>query len=404
MFITETITVTELTTRIKQSLEENFSQVSVIGEISNFRSHISGHWYFSIKDSNSVLSCTMWKGYNNYVFFTPQDGMKVVVNGKVTVYPPKGNYQLDVRSIKPAGEGELQAAFELLKQKLAAEGLFDVEHKKPITRFPEKIGIITAPDSAALNDMISIAERRYPLVELVIAPAKVQGNGAAESIVQAIRLLNKRNDINVIIIARGGGSIEDLWAFNEEIVAREIFKSKIPVISGVGHEIDYTITDFVADFRAPTPSAAMEIATPELEDIISYLENFIGESSQTIFEKSLKLKRNLFRVLGSYGFRLPMDLVRRKSQYLDNLTSRVIRDFDNNIKLRIGKINLLTKMIENHDIEKTLKKGFALVKQDSKFVTRSSKFNPENPAVLKFYDGELTVFSRPKRGWIPKKK
>ncbi|HEX9739403.1 MAG TPA: exodeoxyribonuclease VII large subunit, partial [Ignavibacteriaceae bacterium] len=161
---------------------------------------------------------------------------------------------------------------------------------------------------------------------------------------------------------------------------------------------------FVADFRAPTPSVAMEIATPELEDIISYLENFIGESSQTIFEKSLKLKRNLFRVLGSYGFRLPMDLVRRKSQYLDNLASRVIRDFDNNIKLRIGKINLLTKMIENHDIEKTLKKGFALVKQDSKFVTRSSKFNPENPAVLKFYDGELTVFSRPKRGWIPKKK
>ena len=404
MFITETITVTELTTRIKQSLEENFSQVSVIGEISNFRSHISGHWYFSIKDSNAVFSCTMWKGYNNYVFFTPQDGMKVVVNGKVTVYPPKGNYQLDVRSIKPSGEGELQAAFELLKQKLAAEGLFDVEYKKPITRFPEKIGIITAPDSAALNDMISIAERRYPLVELVIAPAKVQGNGAAESIVQAIRLLNKRNDINVIIIARGGGSIEDLWAFNEEIVAREIFKSKIPIISGVGHEIDYTITDFVADFRAPTPSAAMEIATPELEDIISYLENFIGESSQTIFEKSLKLKRNLFRVLGSYGFRLPMDLVRRKSQYLDNLTSRVIRDFDNNIKLRIGKINLLTKMIENHDIEKTLKKGFALVKQDSKFVTRSSKFNPENPAVLKFYDGELTVFSRPKPGWIPKKK
>jgi exodeoxyribonuclease VII large subunit len=404
MFITETITVTELTTRIKQSLEENFSQVSVSGEISNFRSHISGHWYFSIKDSNSVLSCTMWKGYNNYVFFTPQDGMKVVVNGKVTVYPPKGNYQLDVRSIKPAGEGELQAAFELLKQKLAAEGLFDVQYKKPIIRFPEKIGIITAPDSAALNDMISIAERRYPLVELVIAPAKVQGNGAAESIVQAIRLLNKRNDINVIIIARGGGSIEDLWAFNEEIVAREIFKSKIPVISGVGHEIDYTITDFVADFRAPTPSAAMEIATPELEDIISYLENFIGESSQTIFEKSLKLKRNLFRVLGSYGFRLPMDLVRRKSQYLDNLASRVIRDFDNNIKLRIGKINLLTKMIENHDIEKTLKKGFALVKQDSKFVTRSSKFNPENPAVLKFYDGELTVISRPKPGWIPKKK
>ncbi|HSP88156.1 MAG TPA: exodeoxyribonuclease VII large subunit, partial [Ignavibacteriaceae bacterium] len=245
----EILTVSEFTNQLKQTLEENFSFVSVIGEISNFKTHISGHWYFSVKDSNAVLYCTMWKGFNNFVFFTPQDGMKVVVNGKITIYPPKGNYQLDVRSMKPAGEGELQAAFELLKQKLSAEKFFDAEYKKPIPRFPEKIGIITAPDSAALKDMINIAERRYPLVELLISPAKVQGNGAAESIVQSIRQLNKREDVDLIIIARGGGSIEDLWAFNEEKVAREIFKSKIPVISGIGHEIDFTIADFVADLR-----------------------------------------------------------------------------------------------------------------------------------------------------------
>ena len=394
MFTPEILSVSELTNQIKQSLEENFSFVSVIGEISNFRQHISGHWYFSIKDSNAVLYCTMWKGFNNFVFFTPQDGMKVVVNGKVTLYPPKGNYQLDVRSMKPSGEGELQAAFELLKQKLSSEGLFNIEHKKPIPRFPEKIGIVTATDSAALKDMISIAQRRYPLAELLIAPAKVQGAGAAESIVHSLRLLNRRDDVDVIIVARGGGSIEDLWAFNEEIVVREIFKSKIPVISGVGHEIDFTIADFAADLRAPTPSAAMEIATPKKEDLISYLENFYESASNSVSDKCVELKRNLIRILSSYGFRLPLDMVRRKSQYLDNLSHKLIRGFDNNIKLRISKVNLLNRIIENNDIQKTLKKGFVLVKQDSKFVTRSTNFNSDNPAVLKFYDDELTVFKK----------
>ena len=394
MFTPEILTVSELTNQIKQSLEENFSYVSIIGEISNFRPHISGHWYFSLKDSNAVLYCTMWKGFNNFVFFTPQDGMKVIINGKVTVYPPKGNYQLDVRSMKPAGEGELQAAFELLKQKLSSEGLFDVEYKKPIPKFPEKIGIVAAIDSAALKDMISIAERRYPLTELLIAPAKVQGNGAAESIVQSIRLLNRRDDIDVIIVARGGGSIEDLWAFNEEIVAREIFKSKIPVISGVGHEIDFTIADFAADLRAPTPSSAMEIATPNIEDLVSYLQNFYQSASGSVSNKFIEMKRNFIRILNSYGFRVPLEQVRRKAKYLDNLSYKMIREFDNNIKLRIGKVNLLAKTIENHDIQKTLKKGFVLVKQDSKFVTRSTNFNPDNPAVLKFYDDELTVFKK----------
>src|SRR5690554_2032711 len=394
MFKPEILTVSQLTNQIKQSLEENFSYVSVLGEISNFKPHISGHWYFCIKDSNAIINCTMWRGYNNFVFFTPQDGMKVIVNGKITVYPPKGNYQLDVRSMKPSGEGELQQTFELLKQKLAAEGLFDNEFKKPLPRYPEKIGIITAPQSAALNDMISIAERRYPVAELVIAPAKVQGIGAAESITESIKLLNKRGDIDVIILARGGGSIEDLWAFNEEIVAREIFKSNVPVVSGVGHEIDFTIADFVADLRAPTPSAAMEIVTPKLTELIRFVENFNIISTRNISDKCFELKRNLVRLLNSYAFRIPGDLVRRKSQELDSLTSKIIRDFDNKIKLKMSRVSLLSKTVENHDIMKTLKKGFVLVKQDSKFVTRSSSFNSGTPAVLKFYDEELTVIQK----------
>ncbi len=394
MYQPEVLTVTDLTNQIKQSLEENFSYVSVIGEISNFKPHISGHWYFCVKDSDSILNCTMWRGFNSFVFFTPQNGMKIVVNGKVTVYPPKGNYQLDVRSMKPAGEGELQAAFEILKQKLSAEGLFNVEYKKQIPSFPGKIGIVTASDGAALKDMISIAKRRYPIVELIIAPSKVQGNGAAKSIVQSLKQLNKNNDIDVIIVARGGGSIEDLWAFNEEIVAREIFKSKIPVISGVGHEIDFTIADFVADLRAPTPSAAMEMATPKMENLISYIENFCLTASGSVTEKCSGLKKNFLKILNSYSFRLPGDIVKRKSLYLDNLTYKLVKEFDNTIKLKTGKVNLLAKMIENHNLQKTLKKGFILVKQDSKFVTRSSGFNPDNPAVLKFYDDEITVFKK----------
>src|SRR3989337_4521371 len=256
------LTVSELTKEIKQTLEDKFEQVSVQGEISNFKAHVSGHWYFSLKDANASISCAMWKGLNNYVFFTPQDGMKIIVSGRITVYPPRGSYQIDVRSMKPAGVGELQAAFEMLKRKLADEGLFDEIHKKPMPSFPQKIGIVTAKDGAAFQDMISVAERRFPLVELVISPARVQGSGAAESIVESLKLLNKQNDIDLIIVARGGGRIQDLWAFNEEIVAREIFASKIPIVTGIGHEVDFTISDFVADLRAPTPSAAMEIATP----------------------------------------------------------------------------------------------------------------------------------------------
>lgn len=394
MFFSEPVTVSELTNQIKQSLEENFSQVSVIGEISNFKHHISGHWYFNVKDSNAVLSCTMWRGYNSYVFFTPQDGMKVVLNGKITVYPPRGNYQLDVRSMKPAGAGELQAAFELLKQKLAAEGLFDEEHKKEIPHFPKRIGIVTAIDGAAFQDMISVAERRYPLAELVIAPAQVQGAGAAESIVGSIKMLNREKDIDVIILARGGGSIEDLWAFNEEIVARAIFDSENPVVSGVGHEIDFTISDFAADLRAPTPSAAMELVTPEIGDIISYLKDFEQRSTQHLVEFCSSSRSEIYDVLSSYGFRLPMDIVRSKSQYLDNIIYKILKHSDHLINKKVNKVSLLAKTIEGHDIQKTLKRGFALVKQDSKFVMRSAKFNPDKSAVLKFYDDEVTIIKK----------
>ena len=385
------LTVSELTKEIRDTLEESFDQISVVGEISNFKSHISGHWYFSLKDSDAVINCTMWKGFNQYVFFTPQDGMKIIVNGRLTVYPPRGSYQLDIRSMKPAGIGELQEAFEKLKKKLEVEGLFDERIKKTIPTFPKKIGVVTAIDGAAFRDLVSVAERRYPLAEIVISPSRVQGSGAAESIVKSIKLLNDYPGIDVIIVARGGGSIEDLWAFNEEIVARAIFKSKIPVISGVGHEVDFTISDYVADLRAPTPSVAMEIATPDITEIENFIDQFLLNSFTNIEELVETKKEEVVSLARSYGFRLPIDIINQKSQQVDICVNDIIKSIEKNSMMYKQKIQLLSKSLETYDVQGALKRGFVLVKQNSKFVKRASDFNKERKSLLKFYDGEVTT-------------
>lgn len=384
-------TVSELTQSIKFVLESAFENISVEGEISNFKSHVSGHWYFNLKDENAVINCTMWRGFNNYVFFTPQDGMKIIVSGRLTVYPPRGSYQIDVRSMKPAGEGELQAAFERLKQKLKSEGLFDSERKRAIPYFPGKIGIITAIDGAAIRDMISVAERRFPLVELIIVPTKVQGNGAAEDIVDSLNKLNKIKDIDVIIVARGGGSIEDLWAFNEEIVARAIYKSRIPVITGIGHEIDFTIADFVSDLRAPTPSVAMELATPDKQELKNAIEYFVQKMEESLIEKIQEYRQRIDDVVDSYMFRYPLEKVRNFYQKIDNLLYKISQQIDKKILLSEREIQKYFSIISSYDIEKTLKKGFTLIKQDDKFVTRKQMYLSSKPVTIKFYDGEIKL-------------
>ncbi len=385
------LSVSEITGLIKQTLEDNFSEVGVIGEISNFKAHVSGHWYFTLKDSNAQISCTMWRGVNNYVFFTPQDGMKVIIGGRVTVYPPRGNYQIDVRSMKPAGVGELQAAFEKLKQKLSDEGLFDVQFKKPIPKFPQKIGIVTAIDGAAFQDMKSIAARRYPLVELIIAKSKVQGDGAAADIAKNIKLLNQQKDIDLIIVGRGGGSLEDLWAFNEEVVARAIFDSKIPIISAVGHEIDYTISDFVADLRAATPSAAMELATPDKDELFAFINEFSYYFPEKMLEIISNYKEEISQSVSSYGFRLPQDLISSKSQQLDNLIYRFQNNFEGKLTSVKNRLQLLESKVESHNIENVLKKGFAIIKQDKNFVTRKKNLLHEKSFEIKFFDGEVKI-------------
>ncbi len=387
----ETLTVTELTGKIKQTIEENFSEVSVVGELSNFKAHVSGHWYFTLKDSAAQISCTMWKGMNSYVFFTPKDGMKIIATGRLTVYPPRGSYQIEVRSMKPAGVGELQKAFEELKRKLYEEGLFDESHKKKIPVFPQKIGIVTAIDGAALQDMINIAKRRYPLVELMVVPTKVQGEGSAREIVEGIKLLNKRKDVDVIIVGRGGGSLEDLWSFNEEIVARAIYNSVIPVISGVGHEVDFTIADFVSDLRAPTPSAAMEIATPEKSEITGFLNNFVTDAYQKLRQKKDNYVNRVSSFLKSYGFRIPYDLVRNKTQLLDNILSKLQLNIENKLNFEKNRLTLTEKLIESYNVEHVLRRGFTLVRQNGKLVSRSGYLAPKDEFNIQFYDKTIEV-------------
>lgn len=385
------LTVSQFTNEIKKILEENFQSVSLIGEISNFKPHVSGHWYFSLKDADAQISCTMWKGVNSSVFFTPKDGMKIVVTGKITVYPPRGNYQLDVRSMKPAGAGELQMNFEMLKEQLRKEGLFDRDAKKPLPFMPMKIGIATAIDGAAFRDMVSVAKRRFPLVELVVVPARVQGAGAAESIVDAIKILNQTPGIELIIIGRGGGSIEDLWAFNEEIVARAVYNSAIPVISAVGHEVDFTISDFVADVRAATPTAAMELATEDREDLKSQILNTVAFFGDTISAKLKDEKRRVEYFIQSYGSRVPENLIGINIQRLDHLIFRMNSSSLNKLEKMKSGLILKMKTLENFDVKKTLKKGFVLVRQDNKVIARSEELHSPAPFTLTFFDNQTEI-------------
>jgi exodeoxyribonuclease VII large subunit len=264
--------VSRLNEQVKGLLEQGFPPLWVEGEVSNFRPQSSGHWYFSLKDAEAVVACAMFRGRNQALGFKPKDGMQVLVRARVSLYSPQGRYQLILEHMEPSGEGALRRAFEQLKQKLQAEGLFEEARKKPLPAVPRRIGVITSPTGAAIRDILNVLKRRYPLGEVVIYPVPVQGAEAAPAIVRALQTAAGRAECDVLILARGGGSLEDLWAFNEEIVARAIAACPLPVVSGVGHEIDFTIADFVADLRAPTPSAAAELVSPDAAEWRSRLE------------------------------------------------------------------------------------------------------------------------------------
>ena len=411
----EYLTVTQLTKYIKYKIDNdiNLREVYLKGEISNFKAHTRGHFYFTIKDEGSRINAVMFASSASKVKFTPEDGMKVLVTGRISVYEATGGYQIYVNEMMEDGVGNLYVAFEQLKKKLASEGLFDDKYKKPIPKIPERVGVITAPTGAAIRDIISTINRRFPLTEVILLPSLVQGEGAKEDIVRQIKRAEDYN-LDVLIVGRGGGSIEDLWAFNEEIVARAIFECPIPIISAVGHEIDFTIADFVADLRAPTPTGAAEIAVPNKADVINYINQLNLRSRKAVGNILELKKKRLDNIKSNYILNNPLDLYSAKIQKLDYLTESLVKNYKNiidkekiklnNIKTRplfsnplvildktkqkytllLGKLDALSPL-------KTLERGYGIIKLNDKAVTSIKDLKKDDLINIELKDGSVNA-------------
>jgi len=355
--------VGELTRAIKSLLEDYLPAAWVEGEISDYTRHRSGHHYFTIKDADSVLSCVMWKGRANGLVFTPAPGMKVKVFGRVTVFEKGGRYQFEVWELELSGEGELMAAFERLKRKLAEEGLFDTAHKKPVPKFPRRIGLVTSDTGAAIRDLVTVARRRNPAVELILFPVRVQGQGAAEEIAAAIKAFNRYREVDLLIVGRGGGSLEDLWPFNEEIVARAIYASKLPVISAVGHEIDYSISDLVADLRAPTPSAAAELAVPNALELLEGLKEARSRMQTTLVNRIRAIKERLEWAKRSRAFNRPQELLKEYYQRLDESRRRMENSLAALMERKRSLLTALNSSLKALNPQAVLERGYSICRK-----------------------------------------
>lgn len=384
------ISVTTLNVQIKSLLETTFIQVYVEGEISNITFHSSGHIYFSIKDENSTLSCVMFKGNTKYLKFQLENGQKVVINGNITVYAPRGNYQLLCNKIEPAGQGALAFAFEQLKNKLEAKGYFDGNYKQPLPKYPKRIALVTSATGAAIEDMKKVATHRWPLVELILIPTLVQGEAAAIDIVKSIKYADSLH-CDIMVVGRGGGSIEDLWSFNEEIVAIAIHEARTPIISAVGHEVDYLISDYVADIRAATPSNAMEIALPDINEHRIYLDNLVNEYNtrlkNILFNKQQELS-NMKRLMEQNSIETKFNYIQTeinliKSSFKTDLSQKILSSsnelnllkntFSNSYSSFLVKtqnqIDLLKSNYELNHPDKKEKNGFVQISKNNKIIS-----------------------------------
>ena len=407
------ITVGALTRYIKYKIDNdvNLQEVYIKGEISNFKKHSRGHFYFTIKDEESRISAIMFASQTTKVAFEPVDGTKVLVKGRISVFEQTGNYQIYVSEMMEDGVGNLYALYEKLKQDLKKEGLFDESHKKKIPTVPSRVGVVTAPTGAAIRDIISTINRRFPLCEVILFPSLVQGNGAKEDIVKNIKLADTYN-LDTLIVGRGGGSIEDLWAFNEEIVARAIYECNTPVISAVGHEVDFTIADFVADVRAATPTGAAELAVPDKSELKKLINQLELRSSKNINNLINYNKTILDRIKSSYILKNPMSIYEIKEQQLSNTIEKInnyIINYLDNKKVRLDSIKSSyvlhnpEKIFENksnkysHLIEKlevlnplnTLKRGYSITKLEGKVVTDIKKVNKGDKINISLKNGEV---------------
>ncbi|KPK38464.1 MAG: hypothetical protein AMJ78_09945 [Omnitrophica WOR_2 bacterium SM23_29] len=373
--------VTQLTREIKVILESSFPGVWVEGEISNYNLHSSGHIYFDLKDAESVLHCAFFRNANQNIKFELKDGLKVICFGRIGVYDKRGTYQLYIDKVEPKGVGELQLAFEQLKARLQKEGLFDPAHKVPIPILPSRIGIVTSPTGAVIRDMLHILRRRFKDLEILIYPVKVQGEGAAQEIATAVTGFNRLKNVDVLILARGGGSLEDLWAFNEEVVARAIYDSEIPVISAVGHEVDYTISDFVADLRAPTPSVAAEMVVAKKEEFIERIGGFLIRLKSSLDGAVSILENRLQDLLKSPAFKYPFEKIELYGQRLDDLIKAANRNISHMVEIKSEKFNTTIGKLEALSPLSILSRGYSItlhlpsrdVLRDTKGLKRGDK-------------------------------
>ena len=389
------LTVSEVTARIKSNLESEFVEIWVRGEISNLKQASSGHLYFSLKDEGASISAAAF-GWNRKAKKAPfelKDGVEVICRGNVSVYAPRGNYQLLVDTIEPLGAGALQLAFEQLKEKLQKEGLFDQKRKRPIPKYPSKIVVITSPQAAALKDVLTVLKRRAPFVEVVLVPALVQGADAATKIIQAIRVANHYHLGEMILLTRGGGSIEDLWCFNHEELARTIAASELPIISAVGHEIDFTISDFVADLRAPTPSAGAEILTQHWVELREKSKQLSQRLSMAL-KREIVMKRRTLEVMAA-KLKSPRDQLREKIQKCDELSMNLERAMKLVLERRQTRMERLALSLNALSPLNVLSRGYALVQdtQKEKLVRSAASVQNGQKLTLKFSDGEVKVVS-----------
>jgi len=380
-------TVTEIVSGARAMLEKQYGDVWVAGEISGFKRHSSGHCYFTLKDTNSVLPAAIFKGAAGQIKFDIENGLEVICHGRVSLYQRGGQYQIIVNYAEPKGVGALQLAFEQLKKKLAAEGLFDKARKRPIPFLPRKIGVVTSPTGAAVRDIIKVLTRRFPNVEILVVPARVQGEGSAAEVVRGIELLNEQGDVDVMIVGRGGGSIEDLWAFNEEVVARAIYQSEVPVISAVGHEVDFTIADFVADFRAPTPSAAAEHAVPVMGELLQ----LIGRGRRQLVINLQNMIKNRADRLGELKLRLalPTKSFPDYYRYIDNLKERMIYSTQTLVKQKESGLKALEAELNHLSPLAVLSKGYSVITHKGKkgAIRGSSELKAGDALTMQFSKG-----------------
>ncbi len=387
------ITVEELNKYIKNKVDgdEFLNNVYVKGEISNFKLHYTGHMYFTLKDEKSLIKCIMFKSYTPHLSFMPKDGMKVNIFGTVSVFERDGVYQIYCKAMKQDGMGSLFEAYEKMKAKLEAEGLFDEIHKKPIPQFPKTIGVLTASTGAVIRDIINVSSRRNPNVHIKLLPVPVQGPTAAAQIVQGIKRMNDEHLADVIILGRGGGSLEDLWPFNEEIVARAIYESELPIISAVGHETDFSISDFVADLRAPTPSAAAELAVPNISDVLYTIDGYENRFKVSLKKKVELMKMRYEKCMTRRVFKEPLQGINEKRMILDAFIKQTITGATRNLENNKSKFaNLVTKLDALSPL-KTLTRGYSITEKDGKIIKSVKDVSKGDIIEIKYADGSANA-------------